>query len=352
MGNVEKRIVWLPRVNRRQLIVGAGAAWFLAACGDDDDDTSAASPRPERPPLAQPARLARPVHPARAGRQAPRRRYRAGDDGSRGRRHPRRHAAGRSGRVDQRPDRRPVHRRQARPGPPDRRLGDARQLRRRLQHLLRPASPRKSRPRPPTSTSSGSRRASSSTTASRSRPTTSSTRSNAGSTPSSGLPGARRAARRQRLDQGRRPNRRGPAQTAGGDFINGLAEYTATIVPAATTPSRATPATRSAPGRTCWRASRRATRASSEEPELLGRRPAVLRRGADHRLRRPRRSSTPSTRGQIDAAVDIPFGQVATIESNAGLRLLDVGRRAAGSRSPWRSTRRRSTTSASARRCA
>ena len=44
-------------------------------------------------------------------------------------------------------------------------------------------------------------------------------------------------------------------------FINGLAEYTATIVPTATSASPATPPTRSAPGRTCCRASRPAPRA-------------------------------------------------------------------------------------------
>jgi peptide/nickel transport system substrate-binding protein len=38
MGNAKNNPVWLPRVTRRQLIVGAGAAWLLAACGDDDDD--------------------------------------------------------------------------------------------------------------------------------------------------------------------------------------------------------------------------------------------------------------------------------------------------------------------------
>ena len=55
-------MVWLPRsVSRRQLIVGAGAAWFVAACGDDDDDVGGV-PRPERRHRARPVRQARPAH--------------------------------------------------------------------------------------------------------------------------------------------------------------------------------------------------------------------------------------------------------------------------------------------------
>ena len=56
MGSVKKNPIWLPRVSRRQLIVGAGAAWLLAACGDDDDNlgggatTQPAAPGTTGPP--------------------------------------------------------------------------------------------------------------------------------------------------------------------------------------------------------------------------------------------------------------------------------------------------------------
>ena len=211
-------------------------------------------------------------------------------------------------------DRRPVHRRQGRPGPPRRRLGDARQLRRRLQH--RPTStawPRRSRPRradlyvirlkegiefhngkPVTADDviySFQRRLD----------------------PDLGLaPGARRAARRQRPDQGRRPHRRGAAQAAGGHVHQrpGRVHRHGRAGRLRPFDGDAEPDRHRAVHAAELHAGRRER--AHEEPQLLGRGQAVPRRGADHRLRRRRRArQRAQLRRRSTPIVDLPFAQVS-----------------------------------------
>ena len=155
-------------------------------------------------------------------------RWRRGDHGRRSGHHrgrwgryadTRRHAPGRRGRQHERHHRRPVHRGQGRSGPPGRGLGAARQLRQGLQRRLRQRARRGGRGegrRPLRDPPQGGHRVPRRQAGHRGRrdllvPASPRSRPRSGA-------GARRAARRLRADEGRRPDRAGPAQAEGGDL--------------------------------------------------------------------------------------------------------------------------------------
>ena len=129
---VVSRIIGGPLLRVRQLLIGGGPRppRAMTALLADHGGADAAESADTAPAARSEAAAAGPPH--------------------------RRHAAGRRRREHQRHRRRSVHRGQGRPGPPGRRMGDARRLRRRLQPVLRARAGRGDRDAaPPTSTSSG-----------------------------------------------------------------------------------------------------------------------------------------------------------------------------------------------------
>ncbi len=174
----------LRRLNRREVLYGGAAmaaALGLAACGGSDDDGGSSS-APSRRGRADQRGRAREQRCGRDHRRRHHQRVRAGAVQLRrglGARVVSRRDAGRAGhagrQLPRRPHRRlreghrrrPEHRHQARPGAPARRLGDAADLRRRVQARDRRPGRGASTPDSPTQYVIRLRRASSSTTARR-----------------------------------------------------------------------------------------------------------------------------------------------------------------------------------------
>ena len=314
MGNEQRPRLWLPAMSRRQLILGAGVAFVAVACGDDDDSAE----RRARPRRAARRTTSGATTPgtgstastgtaAAAGAGKPGGTLRVGLVG-----------------VDERHHRRPVHRGQGRPGPPRRRLGG------------------RSSTTTPTSTSPTS-------TASprRSRPTAADhyvirlkegIEFHDGKTvtaddliysfnrrldPDLGLaPALAELLESSGHDEGRRPHGRGAAAQAGGHVPQQPRRVHARRSSRTTTPASRRRTTQIGTGPFMLASFTPGAESVHEQATRTtgGKACRTSTRCRSSTSPTPRRSSTRCSRGEIDAAVDVPFAQVPTVEAQRRLR--------------------------------